>query len=365
MKRSLQVYDRPPLDPQRPTGLILCGMGGPDGPAAVEPFLRNLFRDPEIFPLPKMIAGVVGSWIARRRAPKVRRDYAELSSDSATTQLETTREQSDVWAQLLSAGGQKVLPGVAMRYWHPYPAQTVPELVANGAEQFVVVPMYPQFSWTTNGSTIDFVLESVAANFPVQVIADWHLLSGYLDALSRPVIATLSAWASEGRDPAVCAVVYVAHSLPESFVKKGDPYADRTRATVGAVHKLVTKTLSEAGHGQWLKQLVCGGSKSHLAFQSKVGPIKWLGPEAVNEARRLGQTGTKNLCLQPVSFTCEHIETRLELDVQLRAIATAAGITEFQRGAALNLDSIWLEDLARLISRTAFAHKSEAVDGNA
>jgi len=355
MIRSLQVYDRPKLDPQRPTGLILCGMGGPDGPAAVEPFLRNLFRDPEIFPLPKLIAGLVGSWIARRRAPKVRRDYAAMADD-AMTQLAATKLQVEHLAALITAT-HPIMPGVAMRYWHPFPTETIPQLVTEGAQQFVIVPMYPQFSWATNGSTIDFVLESIPVEFPVHIIADWHLLPGYLAALARPVIQTLTKWAGEQRDPRETALVYVAHSLPESFVNKGDPYEDRTHDTVEAVQNLVTEALAAAGHKKWLTELLCGGTTAHLAYQSKVGPIAWLGPQAKDETKRLADLGVRNFCLQPVSFTCEHIETRLELDVELRKIASTAGITDFQRGAALNQDEGWLRELANLVTSTAFAQK--------
>ncbi|MFT5233634.1 MAG: ferrochelatase [Candidatus Krumholzibacteriia bacterium] len=364
MKRSLTDYDRPLLDPSLKTGLILCGMGGPDGPDAVEPFLRNLFRDPEIFPLPKFIAGFVGAMIAKRRAPKVQEDYASLADDSATTQLATTLLQSEDLAALI-ASTHAVVPGVAMRYWHPFPKETVPQLVAEGAQQFVIVPMYPQFSWATNGSTINFVLESIPPEIPVQVIADWHLLQGYLDALAQPIIQTLTKWAEEKRDPKVTTLMYVAHSLPESFVKKGDPYEIRTHETINAVQKLVTKALADAGHEEWFAHFLCGGTEPHLAYQSKVGPITWLGPEAVIETERLGGLGVHNLCLQPVSFTCEHIETNLELDIELREIADEAGITDFQRGAALNQNEGWLRDLAHLVTSKAFAAKEGALVGDA
>jgi len=251
-----------------------------------------------------------------------------------------------------------------MRYWHPFPAETVPALIADGAQQFAIVPMYPQFSWATNGSTIDFVLDSIPAEMPVHVIADWHVLPGYLAALAQPVLKTLSVWADEKRDPSQCALMYVAHSLPERFVKKGDPYQDRTEATVDAVHSLVLRAMADTGHESWLSDLLCGGAQPHLAYQSKVGPIAWLGPEAVDEAQRLAQQGARNLCLQPVSFTCEHIETELELDVDLRALAVAAGVVDFQRGAALNMDAGWLGGLADLVMHKAFAEKARSLDGN-
>ena len=358
MKRSLDKYPRHRLDPARTTGLILCGMGGPDGPDAVEPFLRNLFADPEIFPLPRIIAGFVGRRIAKKRAPMVRKNYAAISKDSVTPQLGITRRQADYLADSLTVGGRQTLPGIAMRYWHPYPDQTAAELMGEGAEQFLVVPAYPQFSWATNGSTLDFVLEGlqrVAPEAPVHVITDWHLLPGYIDALARPVIRNLTAWAREDRDPRQTGLFYVAHSMPEKFIQKGDPYLDRTRETVAAVHEVVTRVMRAAEFGPWLDVLMAGGKEPKLVFQSKVGPIKWLGPEVAEETPRLIGEGLRSLFVQPVSFTCEHVETMLELGVELKKTAEKAGLADFKRGPALNLNRTWLDSLAVLLTEQAFS----------
>jgi len=358
VKRSLDTYHRNQLDPARKTGLILCGMGGPDGPEAVEPFLRNLFGDPAIFPLPRLIAGMAGRLIARKRAPKVRRNYAAISQASVTPQLETTTAQAVALAQRLSEDGRTTLPGVAMRYWRPFPDQTAAELMGAGAQQFLIVPAYPQFSWATNGSTIDFVLAGlarIAPEAPVHIVADWHLLPGYLNALARPIIETLSAWAREDRDPRQTGLLYVAHSLPERFIRQGDPYLERTRETVQAVHKIVTDVLRAAELGPWLEVLLAGGRDPALVFQSKVGPIAWLGPQIAEETPRLAAKGLRSLCVQPVSFTCEHVETLLELDIDLRATADRAGIIDFARGPALNRDDAWLDSLADLLTREAFS----------
>ncbi len=357
MNRSLDRYDRQRLDPGLTTGLILCGMGGPDGPHAVEPFLRNLFADPEILPMPRLVARFVGRRIASRRAPKVARDYARITRDSVTPQLAITRRQATRLATALSAGGRPTLPGIAMRYWDPYPEQTAAELMGSGAQQFLLVPMYPQFSWATNGSTLDFVLaglQRVAPEAPVHVVPDWHLLPGYIEALARPVIRNLSIWARADVDPRQAGLFYVAHSLPESFVKKGDPYLARTRETVHAVHEVVSRVLQAAEFGPWLDVLLAGGREPKLVFQSKVGPVKWVGPEIAEETPRLAREGLRSLFVQPVSFTCEHIETLLELGIDLKDTAHAAGIVDFRRGPALNLNRVWLDDLATHLVQDAF-----------
>jgi len=354
MRRSLDTYRHDRLDPDLTTGLILCGMGGPDGPDAVEPFLRNLFADPAIFPLPRLLAPLVGRWIARRRAPQVRANYAAVSHTSATPQLKTTRQQAAALAARLGEHGHHTLPGVAMRYWDPFPAQTVAELTAAGARQFLVIPAYPQFSWATSGSTLDFVCAAIGPRIPVATVPDWHLLPGYLIALAQPVIDTLTAWANAGRDPHQTGLQYVAHSLPERFIRQGDPYLDRSQATVRAVHQLVTTALGDAGHGAWLDGLHTGGDTPELVFQSKGGPMAWLGPQIAKAAPDLAAAGVRSLCVQPVSFTCEHVETLLELDRDVRAATIAAGLAEFARGPALNLNAIWLDSLSESAAQAAW-----------
>jgi ferrochelatase len=354
---AIDTFPRAALDPARTTGLIMCGMGGPDRPESVQPFLRNLFRDPNIFPLPRLVAGIVGRFIAWKRAPEVRQRYAMISEDSSTPQLPTTRKQAAYLAERISESGRGTLPGVAMRYWNPFPDETVAELMGTGARQFLIVPAYPQYSGATNGSTIRFVMDAlgkIAPDAPVHVVSDWHLLPGFIEALARPVIAQLTRWADDQVDPGECALLYVAHSLPESFIRKGDPYLERTQATVNAVHERVMKVLGAAENASWLER-VNGGAEPGLCFQSKVGPIKWLGPQIEDEVPRLARAGTRRLLVQPVSFTCEHIETLLELDIELKTQAIDLGIEDFHRGSALNLNEIWLDSLADHLKDEAFS----------
>lgn len=353
----VDAYPAPRLDPAGRTGLVLCGMGGPDGPGAVEPFLRNLFRDPQIFPVPPLLAPVLGWAIAKRRSPGVRERYRIVSPDSVTPQLGTTRLQAGLLARRLGEAGLDVLPDIAMRYWRPFPDETVARLLAAGAGQFLVVPMYPQFSAATNGSTLDFVLASLrrlAPEAPVHVVPDWHLLTGFLDALAAPAAAHLEDWARAGADPGESALVYVAHSLPYSFIRRGDCYEERTAATVAAVHARVTAALRRAGYGDWQERLMAGGRSPLVTYQSRVGPVKWLEPNVEAETKRLAASGCRRLFVQPVSFTCEHIETLLELDIELKETAEKAGLHDFARGRALNDDATWLDSLAAHLRAAAF-----------
>ncbi|RKZ13072.1 ferrochelatase [bacterium] len=348
MMAQHRPYPATLLDPDRTTGLIMCGMGGPDGPAAVEPFLRNLFADPAIFPVPRPLGPILGRFIAKVRAPGVRKRYLSISPDGATTQLPTTLRQGEELARRLSAANRRTVSGAAMRYWRPYPDETVTKMRARGAAQYLVVPTYPQYSSATNGSTLDFVLDSLsrlAPEAPVHVVSAWGLEPGYLAALARPVRNSLTAWAHEGVDPAHCAWVSVAHALPRKLVDRGDPYLDQTLDTVTAVHGAVQQHLADQGHAEWFAALP-GGTVPLLAFQSRVGPIRWLGPEITRVVRGLAHDGCRHLHVQPVSFTCEHIETLVELDRELKEKAISAGVGEYRRGAALNLDGGWLDSMA-------------------
>ncbi len=347
------------LDPAQTTGLILCGMGGPDKPSSVEPFLRNLFLDPAIFPVPRPFGPLLGRCIARMRAPAVRKRYLQISPDGATPQLPTTRRQAADLARRLSASGRRTAPGVAMRYWAPWPDETVMELRARGARQFLVVPTYPQYSRATNGSTLGFVVESLkrlSPDAPVHVVPDWHLLDGFIAALAAPIIDALTAWTESGAAAGSTALLYVAHSLPRKLIDAGDPYVDQTRATVRAVHARVTDHLTAAGNADWLADLA-GGPDPLLAFQSRVGPIRWVGPEITSEVMRLAGSGCRRLHIQPVSFTCEHIETLMELDIELKRKAAKAGVEDFRRGPALNVDPVWLASLTTHLIDNAFARK--------
>ena len=169
----------------------------------------------------------------------MRQRYLAISPDGCTPQLGTTRRQAEDLARRLAGLGLPAVPGMAMRYWHPYPEATVTDLERKGAQQYLILPIYPQYSCATNGSTLGFVLDglkAIAPGTPVHVVPEWHLQPGFLAALAEPVIATLAGWADEGADPAACALLYAAHSLPQKMIDGGDPYLSQTNATVDAVH---------------------------------------------------------------------------------------------------------------------------------
>ena len=373
------MLPRDRLDPREPTGLILCGMGGPDGPESVGPFLRNLFNDPAVLPLPAPLARLVGGLIARRRTRRVRERYASLGCGGGSPQLQWTRMQAQRLGELLAARGLNVNATPAMRYWHPFADEALAALGRPALRQYLVVPTYPQYSAATSGSVLAAVQRAIRLSAPdarLHVVPDWHLLPGYLDALVRQAEPILQRWATAGHPSSECALLPLAHSLPVRFVRRGDPYLAQTRATVAALRARLAERLTGSLAGRLMErpaerltgapdQLAAwwdalpGGGQPLLAFQSKVGPVRWLEPDSVAETLRLIQAGCRRLLVLPISFTCEHIETLHELDHELARIAREAGVLEFVRGAALNMDRSWLESLASHLAETAFGEGDE------
>jgi ferrochelatase len=335
-------------------------MGGPDGPRAVAPFLRNLFADPAVLPLPRWLSGVVGLLIVRRRLKGVQERYRLVGYGGGSPQLRWTRRQADRLAELIAARGCDAVPACAMRYWHPFASETASELLAHEVAQILVVPTYPQYASATSGSSLaDFCTAAVrlAPHLPLHVVSEWHLLPSYIAALAVRAAKPLNDWADQGVPARECALVYAAHSLPERFVRGGDPYVEQTRATVAAVQSALGRRL--AGRTSWLAD-VAGGSTPLLAYQSKVGPVRWVGPDVFDVASKLVRGGRTRLALVPVSFTCEHIETLVELDQELGDELRRAGVVEYVRAPALNLDEGWLAGFADHLHAAAFGAPATA-----
>jgi ferrochelatase len=349
-------WPRDRLDPDRSTGLLVVGMGGPDGPEAVEPFLRNLFADPAVLPLPPWLARLVGRIIVRRRAERVRERYATIGFGGGSPQLHWTQQQAEALAAGLEARGLRVHAACAMRYWHPFAEEALRDLLAGGCEQLLVLPAYPQYSSAMTGSILTTVTEAAARSaphLPLHVVPNWHLLPGYIATLAGQASTELATWIAADHDPGTCALLYVAHSLPKRFIRGGDPYVDQTRATVAAAHQRLRREVGGLGehgeHGAWLDRLPGGGTPL-IAYQSKVGPVRWVGPTLVDEAQRLAAAGCRRLLVVPVSFTCEHIETIHELDIDLAELVQGLGVQDFRRTPALNLHPVWLESMVELLA---------------
>jgi ferrochelatase len=233
---------------------------------------------------------------------------------------------------------------VAMRYWHPFIPETVKEIVAQGFQRVVVLPLFPQYSQATTGSCLAQVnkaLQKYKDKVEVYIIKKWPKQPQYIESLVNKIKAALAVFPSEQRDKVE--VVFTAHSLPADFVNQGDPYVKQIEETVAACLKLLKVN-------NW-----------HIAFQSRSGPVKWLEPATDKLISKLAQKGSKYLLFVPISFVSDHIETLYEIDIMFKEQAVKEGFIQVERCAALNSDELFIKGLAALVKEKLAAVKKEEV----
>jgi len=306
--------------------IILFNLGGPDSLEAVEPFLRNLFGDPAILRLPSLIRRPLARFIARRRAPKARAIYAKIGGASPI--LGQTEAQARALEEALGKGdgGEHEWRGyVCMRYWHPMTEAVVRSVRKFAPDRVVLLPLYPQFSTTTTASS--FAAWDAAARFaaPTTRIESYPVEPGFIAASVELVKQGL---AEAGPGPRH--VLFSAHGLPERVIKAGDPYQKQVEQTAQAIADAI------------------GGLDWSVCYQSRVGPLKWIGPSTESEIGRAGADQTK-VVLYPLSFVSEHSETLVELDIDYRHLAAKLGVPTYVRVPAVGTHPLFIEGLARLV----------------
>lgn len=313
------------------TGVLLLNLGGPATQADVEPFLFNLFADPEIIRLPfAWMQKPLAAFIARMRAEKSRRNYAEIGGGSPL--LEITQQQATALNTWLREQGFECSMYIAMRYWHPFTEAIVEQIKADGIERLIVLPLYPQYSITTTGSSCKLLDELWAADPALQrieriTIATWYDQPTYVEAMATAIRREVDALAGDVH------VLFSAHGVPESYVTvAGDPYQQEVEACVRLIWSAVDRP---NGHS--------------LSYQSRVGPVKWLQPYTEDSLHALGAAGVKNLVVVPISFISDHIETLQEIDHEYRDVALEAGITTFRRVPTLNTEPAFIQALGEMV----------------
>jgi ferrochelatase len=332
-----------PADPAPSPGLtgspprlavVLFNLGGPDAPESVRPFLVNLFTDPAILRVPGWVRPWLGRLIAWRRTKPASENYAILGGRSPL--LELTQEQAAALEAAINAeGAVQARCFVAMRYWHPMSAETVAAVKAWGPDEVLLLPLYPQFSTTTTGSSMlawEAAARRAGLAVPTTTLCCFHSDPAFADATAAIVRA---AWdkARAELDPAVkLRVLFSAHGLPESIVAAGDPYQWQ-------VEQSVAQVVARLGI-EGLDQVVC--------YQSRVTPQKWIGPSTEDELERAGHDKVAVLVV-PIAFTSEHSETLVELDVEYREVAEKLGVPGYFRAPAQNADAGFIAALAGLV----------------
>ena len=314
---------------EKPIGLVVLNMGGPDSLSAVRPFLYQLFSDRELIRLPAgaLLQKPFAALISVLRAPKVRLNYAQIGGKSP--QLEWTTRQVEGVARALDAD---VRPYVAMRYWEPRADEAVQRMRADGIEQAVVLSLYPHYTGATTGSSLNDFARAVKhhhSRLRYTVIREWYNWPGYLDALANRVREGLEKFHEMSRDEVT--ILFSAHALPQKFIDRGDPYLEHVQATVRGV-------MERIGDQPWT-----------LAFQSRSGPVQWMEPDTVDELDRLGTERVPGVLIVPVSFVSDHIETLQEIDFEYRLHAEKVGIPRFERAPSLNAHPDFVSALADLV----------------
>ena len=313
----------------KPTGLVLLNMGGPDSLRAVRPFLYNLFSDRDLIQLPAgaLLQKPFAFMISLLRAPKVRVNYASIGGK--TPLLEWTVKQAEGTAREL---GEQVKPFVAMRYWKPRAEECLRRMKQDGIEQAVVLSMYPHYTSATTGSSIKDFETAAARIYPelkYTIISEWYDWPAYLDALANRVREGLEKFHELVRDEVP--ILFSAHALPQKFIDDGDPYLDHVQCTVKGV-------MERFPDHPW-----------KLGFQSRSGPVQWMEPDTLEVLDQLGAEHAPGVLIVPISFVSDHVETLQEIDFEMRMHAEGIGLPRFERAPSLNDNQDFLQALAGLV----------------
>jgi ferrochelatase len=314
----------------RRIAVVLLNLGGPDSLAAVAPFLRNLFNDPAIIDLPRLLRRFVAMMIVRRRAPTARAIYDKIGGRSPL--LPNTEAQAAALSQELREFGE-IRVFCCMRYWHPMSESAAAAVHAFGPDEIVLLPLYPQFSSTTTASSYDAWLKAAAAaglQAPTKLICCYPTASGFVTAAAELVSAGIAEAAA--RVPQRARILFSAHGLPEKVIRRGDPYPRQVEQTAHAIAARLGATEAD-----WV---VC--------YQSRVGPLRWIGPQTDDEIRRAGADRVP-VVLFPVAFVSEHSETLVELDIDYRHLAELSQVPCYVRVPTVGTSPAFIAGLAELV----------------
>jgi protoporphyrin/coproporphyrin ferrochelatase len=327
-------------------GVLLLNLGGPETLDDVRPFLYNLFSDPDIIRLPfRFLQKPLARLISSRRHKKSSGYYEQIGGGSPLRRI--TNEQARALEAELQKRGTDARTYVAMRYWHPFTEEALEQVKRDGITRLVVLPLYPQFSVSTTGSSLNRLNEifrkgegNGIATPQTSVICTWHDDPEYIHSLVESVKEELAKLPDQ--NPAHTHLLFSAHSVPVKYIEAGDPYLEHTKESVRLVMEGIGTPYPQS-----------------LSFQSKVGPVKWLEPSTDAAIRRIAAEGSTQLLLIPISFVSEHIETLYELDILYRDVAEEVGIRQYARLPALNCRPGFIAALANLVEKELRAENQE------
>jgi len=324
-------------------GVLLLNLGGPETLADVRPFLYRLFSTPEIIRIKSPALRRLPAWvISRVREKKSQNLYRQIGGGSPLRKI--TESQAEALETALADGGTPARVYVGMLCGKPSIDEAFNDITADGVGRLTLLPLFPQYSGTTTGACFRHIRTLVrrrklSGKIELSFIEDWYKNPLYIEAITDTITAGLERFPENGRQGVH--ILYSAHSLPERCIKEGDPYLDRTWECVA----LIDDRLKE--------RFNCAADYS-LAFQSKVGPVRWLEPSVEDTIRVLARRGVRRILAVPVSFVSDHIETLYELDIEYKRLAADLGIAEFLRAESLNIHAKFIAALADIATGKPF-----------
>jgi len=323
---------------QEKIGVVLLNLGGPDSLEAVEPFLYNLFVDPDIINFPGSF--LFREWLAKlissKRHPRIQEQYKQIGGKSPLKAH--TLEQADLLGKKLN----EKIPAkvyVAMRYWHPFTEEALDAIEKDGIKRVILLPLYPQYSKATTASSVkewekQLKLRDDSPKLETKLIEHYYDFPPYIDAFVERINQSFEKFPAEKRDSVH--ILFSAHGTPMKLVREGDPYSGHICETVTAVMQ----------RGGWTQP-------HHLCFQSKVGPQKWLTPSTPKTIEELAAEGVKDMLVVPIAFASDHLETLFEVGIEFRHLAKERGVEQFEVTLGLNDSDKFIGALAELVLNKA------------
>lgn len=315
-------------------GVVLLNLGGPDSLEAVEPFLYNLFSDPDIidFPGSFLFRKGLAKLISSRRYPRIQEQYKQIGGKSPL------KDHTLKQATLLEEKLNEKFPArvyAAMRYWHPSTKEAIDAIEKDGIKRVILLPLYPQYSKATTASSVkewekQMKLRGNKPELETSLIESYYDFPPYIEAFVERINEGLRRFSTERRKDVH--ILFSAHGTPMKLVRQGDPYSGHIKRTVEAIVR--QGAFTEA---------------ASLCYQSKVGPMKWLTPSTPDTIKELAAKGVKNMLVVPVAFASDHLETLYEVGIEFRHMATEAGVEQFEVTIGLNDSPIFIDALARLV----------------
>ena len=321
------------------TAVVLFNLGGPDSPDAVRPFLFNLFNDPAIIGVPRLVRWALAQFISRRRAPVAQKIYEHLGGGSPL--LPNTQAQAEALEKTL---GSAYRVFVAMRYWHPFARETAAAVKDYAPNRVVLLPLYPQFSTTTTGSSVaDWrrSVRKVGLDVPTSTVCCYFKNEAFVKTVAGRVQSALNTFVGEAPR-----VLYTAHGLPKKVIAAGDPYQWQVKRTAAAITAAIGRSDLD-----WI-----------TCYQSRVGPLEWIQPYTSDVLMRAGNE-KKSVIVVPIGFTSEHSETLVELDIEYRELADLAGVPRYTRIDTVGATSEFIEGLAKLVRMSISQNAKLSSDG--